>query len=189
MQTLDTYQTWYYIPLPYNIKAIGYKGVFKVKYNSNGSIERYKVRLIVQKFSQIYGINYTETFASIIRHESLIMFLAIIAILMIILMQVDIIRAYIESTISQNEQLIYIKIPQRCLAYRERLVYKIVKSLYRLKQIGRLWNKIIIMFFQKIGFISINIDTCIFTIQRKRELIIMSVYIDKLILDQKMSMY
>lgn len=63
LQNLDTYQTWCYTLLPDNQKAIHPKQVFKVKYNSNGSIERYKARLVVQKFSQVYGIDYTETFA------------------------------------------------------------------------------------------------------------------------------
>ena len=43
---LDTYQTWYYTPLPNNQKAIGCKWVFKVKYNLDGFIERYKARLV-----------------------------------------------------------------------------------------------------------------------------------------------
>ena len=48
---LDTYQTWCYTLIPNNRKAIGCKWVFKVKYNLDGSIERYKVRLVAQGFS------------------------------------------------------------------------------------------------------------------------------------------
>lgn len=58
-----------------------YYCVFKVKYNSDDSIKRYKIRLIVQGFSQIYGIDYTKIFAAIIRHKSLKIFLAITIIL------------------------------------------------------------------------------------------------------------
>ena len=55
---LNTYQTWCYIPLPDNQKAISSKWVFKVKYNSDGSIKRYKARLVAQGFSQVHGIDY-----------------------------------------------------------------------------------------------------------------------------------
>lgn len=112
--------------------------MFKVKYNSNGSIERYKTRLVAQKFFQVHGINYTEIFALIIRCKLLRIFLAIATILEMIFMQMDVISAYLESALGQNKQPIYMKIPQGCLAGQEGLVYKILKSLYRLKQAGRL---------------------------------------------------
>lgn len=65
---------------------------------------------------------------------------------------------------------------------REDLVYKILKSLYGLKQAKRLWNKTITKFFQKIGFIPTNTYSCIFTIKRGRELIIIGMYVNNLAL-------
>ena len=44
-------------------RPIGCKWVFTVKYLSDGCIERYKVRLVAQAYSQIYDIDYGETFA------------------------------------------------------------------------------------------------------------------------------
>ena len=82
---LYTYQTWCYTPLPNNRKAISCKWVFKVKYNLDGSIERYTVRLVAQGFSQVHGIDYTETFSPTIRRKSLRIFLAIAAMLGMIL--------------------------------------------------------------------------------------------------------
>lgn len=72
---------------------------------------------------------------------------------------------------------IYIKMFQEYLTGQERLVCEILKSLYNLKQAKRLWNKTIIKFFQKIGFISTNTDTFIFIIKRKEEFVIVRVYI------------
>ena len=57
-----------------------------------------------------------------------------------------------------------------------------MKSLYELKQVGRLWNKTLIKFFQKISFAPINIDTCILITQKKEKLIIIDVFVDNLIL-------
>lgn len=56
-----------------------------MKYNFDGLITRYKTRLIVQRFYQVYEIDYIETFASTIRCESLKIFLAIAIMLEIIL--------------------------------------------------------------------------------------------------------
>ena len=105
-----------------------------------------------------------ETFAPIIRRKSLRIFLAIATMLGMILMQMDIIGAYLESALGQNKQPIYMKIPQGGLAGREGLVCKILKSLYGLKQAERLWNKTIAKFFRKISFTPTNADACIFTI-------------------------
>lgn len=157
----------------------------KVKYHLDGSIERYKARLVAQGLSQVHGIDYMETFAPTIRRESLRIFLAVTAMLGMTVIQMNVIGAYIESALGQNEQPIYMKIPQGRLADREGLVYKILKSLYGLKQAGRLWNKTITKFFQRIGFTPTNADACILTIKWKGELVIVGVYVDDLLLGSR----
>lgn len=57
---LNTYQTWCYTSLSDNQKGISYKWVFKMKYNSNGFIGRYKVRLdstkiFLNTWNQLHG--------------------------------------------------------------------------------------------------------------------------------------
>ena len=106
----------------------------------------------------MYRIDYIETFTLITRQESLRIFLAIATILGIIILQIDVINAYLERSLKQYNHPIYMRIPQDCTIGQEGLVYKIFKSLYGLKQARRLWNKTLIKFFQKIGFVTTNID-------------------------------
>lgn len=56
-----------------------------MKYNLDSFIKKYKARLIVQEFFQIYRIDYIKTFALTIRYKLLRIFLAITAILGMIL--------------------------------------------------------------------------------------------------------
>lgn len=48
--TLERDSTWSLVPLPLNRKAIGYKWVFKVKENLDGSVHKYKTRLVAKGY-------------------------------------------------------------------------------------------------------------------------------------------
>ena len=58
MQALEANGTWDIVKLPAGKKVVGNKWVFTVKYQSNGSIDRYKERLVAQGFTQIQGLDY-----------------------------------------------------------------------------------------------------------------------------------
>ena len=55
--------TWSLVDLPIGKKAIGTKWVLKLKHKPDGSIERYKARLVVKGYAQEKGIDFEETFA------------------------------------------------------------------------------------------------------------------------------
>jgi len=60
--TLENNGTWEIVDLPSNKKPISCKWIYRVKYNSDGSIQWYKDRLVVRGDHQIEGLDYTETF-------------------------------------------------------------------------------------------------------------------------------
>ena len=51
-------QTWELVDLPSGAKPIGYKWIFKRKYLSDVSIEKYKARLVAKGFSQKQNVDY-----------------------------------------------------------------------------------------------------------------------------------
>lgn len=62
--SLEKNETWVIEDLPPQKKTLGYKWVYKIKYNSNGRVDRYKARrLFIFDNNQVEGIDYIKTFA------------------------------------------------------------------------------------------------------------------------------
>lgn len=59
---------------------IGSKWVYKLKKNPDGSISRYKARLVAQGFSQEQGVDYSEIFSHVVRHTTIRILLPLAAI-------------------------------------------------------------------------------------------------------------
>ena len=58
MEAVRKNQTWDLVRLPEGKQAIGYRWVFKTKYMFDGSIDKYKTRLIAKDFKPKEGIDY-----------------------------------------------------------------------------------------------------------------------------------
>ncbi|OWZ06692.1 polyprotein [Phytophthora megakarya] len=73
--------TWVLTRLPKGRRALQCRWVFVVKYEGDGSIDRYKARLVIKGFLQKYSIDYDEIFSRVIRMEVLRLLLTIAALL------------------------------------------------------------------------------------------------------------
>jgi len=131
-------ETWKLVELPSNRKPIGCKWVFKVKYGSDGKIERFKARLVAKGYAQKYGIDYNETFSPVVRFSSIRALLAYAVQNDLLVHQMDVVTALLNGNL---EEEIYMEQPD---GYshpgKEKLVSKLQKSLYGLKQSPRCWN-------------------------------------------------
>ena len=65
LEAMESNNTWSIMALPSDKQPIGCRWIYKVKYNSDGSVSRYKARLVAQGFTQQAGIDYLETFSPV----------------------------------------------------------------------------------------------------------------------------
>ena len=63
---MNSIHVWDLVKLPPDRKAIGSKWALKKKTRDDGTIERYRARLVAQGFSQQPGLDYEETFCPVI---------------------------------------------------------------------------------------------------------------------------
>ncbi len=60
-------KTWHLVPHIQGKNIIDCKWVYKIKRKADGSIDRYKARLVAKEFKQRYGIDYEDTFSPVVR--------------------------------------------------------------------------------------------------------------------------
>lgn len=64
---LQGFGTWDLVPPPLNGNVIGCKWVFRVKRKLNGSVDKYKARLVSKGFHQRPGVDFRETFSPVVK--------------------------------------------------------------------------------------------------------------------------
>jgi Reverse transcriptase (RNA-dependent DNA polymerase) len=67
IEILEKNHTWKLVELLEGKKTVGCKWIYSIKYNANGEIEGYKVRLVVKGYTQIYDIDFQKKNSSIVK--------------------------------------------------------------------------------------------------------------------------
>ena len=181
MKAHELNKTWMYSKLPAGKKALKSRWVFTIKQKPDGTIERYKARLVVKGFLQVYGIDYNETYAPVIRMEVLRLLLTIGAAADMEIHQMDVQTAFLNSEVHEE---IYMDHPEGfILSGKENLVCRLLKSLYGLKQAPREWYLKLSDFLQSQGYTPLFKDQCVFIkTESTGYKSIISVYVDDLLL-------
>ncbi len=171
-------------PTPQGVKPVGYKWVFVRKRNERNEVVRYKARLVAQGFSQKPGIDYMETYSPVVDATTLRFLVALTVAERLKMQLMDVVTAYLYGSLDTN---IHMRIPEgleipEVLKSRPRHMYSILlrRSLYGLKQSGRMWYNRLSEYLLRQGFINNEISPCVFIRRTKSGYVIIAVYVDDL---------
>ena len=160
--SLEDNNTYELTTLPDGCTSIGSRWVFAVKLGPDDE-EKYKARLVAKGYSQVHGIDYQETFSPTAKITSIRMLMQLAVQNDYYINQMDVKSAYLNADIDAE---IYVDQPEGYCKQSDngsKLVWKLKKSLYGLKQSGRNWNELFHTFLSSDGFKQSLSDTCVYT--------------------------
>lgn len=95
VKALEDNNTWTLEHLPLGKRPIGCMWVYKVKFNSDGTVYKYKARLVDKGYNQQYGIDYVDTFDPIAKMVTVRVVLALGASKSWIVYPMDVVTAFL----------------------------------------------------------------------------------------------
>ena len=179
MQSQMENNTWTLVPRPIGTKVLRTHWIFALKTLQDNLI-KHKARLVVGGNKQEFGIDYKETFAPVVKYQTLRLLLALATILDLEVHQMDFVTAFLNSLL---KEVIYVEQPPGYKQDGEDLVCLLHKTLYGLKQSPRQWNEKFIAIMKELGFTPITADSSVFV--RPGGMIVACYVDDLLILDAK----
>jgi len=164
------------------VKPVGYKWVFARKWNEKNEIVRYKARLVAQGFFQRPRINYEVTYSPVMDTITFRYLIGLSVFNNLDTYLMDVVTAYLYGSLDND---IYMKIPEGLKMLdtskpREMYAIKLQRSLYGLKQPGRMWYNRLSEYLLKEGYENNPIFPCVFIRKTISSFVIIAVYVDDL---------
>ena len=182
MIALRENNTFDLVTLPPDRKAIQSRWVYAEKSMSDETVNKYKARFVAKGCSQKADIDYHEIFSPTASMASIRSVAQIAINENMNVHQMDVKSAYLNAPIDVE---IYVQQPKGYEVYDDngdKLVLKLNKSLYGLKQSGRNWNNMLHDYLMSQGFKQSLTDTCVYTKHTKDSLSITLIWVDDILI-------
>jgi hypothetical protein len=169
---------WHLVPRR-NQNVVGTKWVFRNKQDEHGVVTRNKAWLVAKGYSQVEGLDFDETYATVARLESIRILLAYATYHGFKLYQMDVKSAFLNGPIKEE---VYVEQPPSFedIEYPNH-VYKLSKALYGLKQAPRACYECLRDFLITNGFKVGKADPTLFTKTIAKDLFMCQIHVDDII--------
>ncbi|GKF30452.1 retrovirus-related pol polyprotein from transposon TNT 1-94, partial [Tanacetum coccineum] len=141
-----------------------------VKLDKLGGILKNKARLVARDYLQEEGIDFEESFAPVARLEAIRIFLAFAALMNMVIYQMDVKSAFLNGNLREE---VYVSQPNGFVdPDKPNYVYKLKKTLYRLKQAPRAWYDMLSSFLISNDLSKGSVDPTMFIRREGKELLL-----------------
>lgn len=175
IEALEENNTWDITDLPPGKRAINCKWVYKLKWNADGTLDRYKTRLVVCGNRQKKGTDFNETFAPVAKITTVRYLLSVAAAKEWEVHQMDIHDAFLHGDLTEE---VYMKLPLGFKSSYPNKVCRLRKSLYGLKQAPRCWFAKLSAALRQFGFKQSKEDYSLFSYTKNGKILHILVYVD-----------
>ncbi|KAM7494813.1 hypothetical protein LguiB_029422 [Lonicera macranthoides] len=180
MDSLESNRTWHLVDLPPGCKTIGCKWILKKKLNPDGTVDKYKARLVVKGYRQRENVDLFDTYSPVTRITSIRVLIALASLHDLVVHQMDVKTAFLNGEL---EEEIYIEQPEGfIITGQEQKVCKLDKSLYGLKQAPKQWHEKFDELIIANGFRINESDKCIYYKTENNACTIICLYVDDLLI-------
>ena len=170
---------WELVPRPKGVNVIGTKWIFKNKSDEHGIAIRNKSIIVAQEYTQVEMIDFDETFAPVVRLESIRILLAITSHLNFKLYQMDVKSAFLNGMLQEE---VYVEQPKDFInPHRSDDVYKLERALYGLKQAPKAWYDRLTAYLIEHEFKRGFADTTLFIRNDKNYFVVAQIYVDDIV--------
>lgn len=154
--------------------------MYRVKYNTDRSVAKYKAKLVAKGFQHIMSVNYFETFSPVIKPVTIRVILSLAVMNQWKIRQVDVNNASLNGELTEE---VFMDQPEGFIdAEKLEYVCKFHKSLYDLKQALRAWYDKLKGYLLQWGFINSSSDTSLFLRRSESSLILILIYVDDILI-------
>jgi hypothetical protein len=164
------------------MNVVSSKWVFKVKTKSNGTLDRYKARLVARGFTQLPKLDYDETFSPVVKENTIRLILTIGLSQGWTIRQLDVNNAFLHGDLQEHVYLAQSlghedpALPQHvCLPH---------KALYGLKQAPRAWYMKFSNYIQSMGFLRCPYDQSLFYQLQGSDILLLLIYVDDILITE-----
>ncbi|GJW79413.1 ribonuclease H-like domain-containing protein [Tanacetum coccineum] len=177
---LITNGTWVLVPRPANVNVVRSMWLFKHKFHADGSLSRYKARLVANGRSQQQGIDCDETFSPVVKPATIRTVLSLAVSRDWPIHQLDVKNAFLHGHLSET---VYMHQPPGFVdpAHPD-YVCHLQRSLYGLKQVSRAWFQHFVSYATRVGFQHSKTDFSLFVFHRGSDIAYLLLYVDDIIL-------
>jgi hypothetical protein len=132
MDSIMSNGTWEVVDPPYGCKPIGCKWVFKKMLRPDGTIERYKTKLVAKGYTQKEGEDFFDTYSPVARLTTIRVLFSLAASFGLTIHQIDVNTTFLNGEL--EEEIYMDQLDGFIENGQEGNMCKLLKSLYGLKQ-------------------------------------------------------